>query len=407
MASPNHDLEDKKKRDFECDTCGKKLATKFALCKHERTHTPSQYKCEYCGKCYILYCSMKNHIASVHIRAETFECKFCTKILYSKIILKRHIKRRHSKNSENVKEKNYKCDHCAYVTDENGILQRHIRQVHENPGFNCTLCEATFRQTKSLNTHVRRVHYNEDLKNKSCPHQCGYSTSNNDHLRNHINAVHLGLRPFKCDLCEKDFTQKSHLNTHHKNVHLKVEDSRFYCHSCSKYFTSTQKLDEHVIRIHSVAKRYTCEECGYATNTKRYLLRHSFSHKDLSEYPFHCKDCKRRFIFQSDIEAHYKTCNLTEEQKDIQKKNPKYFCDICGSYFIKLSDHKLRIHSSNIRFKCEFCDFGTSSKQTIYRHSFHHKQFNKRPFGCDDCELRFITKAELKMHLPHCANPSK
>ena len=38
-------------------------------------------------------------------------------------------------------------------------------------------------------------------------------------MQTHFAAVHEGKKPFKCDLCEKTYTQKSHLNTHIRAVH--------------------------------------------------------------------------------------------------------------------------------------------------------------------------------------------
>ena len=43
-------------------------------------------------------------------------------------------------------------------------------------------------------------------------------------------SVHEGLKPFKCDSCEKDFTAKQSLLVHTYTIHKKKED--FKCTSC-------------------------------------------------------------------------------------------------------------------------------------------------------------------------------
>ena len=46
-------------------------------------------------------------------------------------------------------------------------------------------------------------------------------------MNKHIESVHEGMNPFKCNYCDKSFPQKHHLNGHIKSVHeLKKEDKQ-------------------------------------------------------------------------------------------------------------------------------------------------------------------------------------
>ena len=48
---------------------------------------------------------------------------------------------------------------------------------------------------------------------------CNKIYATNKDLQNHINSVHLKLRPFKCEQCPSAFTQKVSLNSHVKTKH--------------------------------------------------------------------------------------------------------------------------------------------------------------------------------------------
>ena len=74
--------------------------------------------------------------------------------------------------------------------------------------------------------------------------QCNYTTDRLFDMRNHINAVHLKLRPFKCSECELFFTQKCHLTSHNKCVHEHVKS--FVCPKCNRAFSVKANMARHI-----------------------------------------------------------------------------------------------------------------------------------------------------------------
>lgn len=83
-----------------------------------------------------------------------------------------------------------------------------------------------------------------------CPHSSKYKHS----LGKHMQAVHLKLRPFCCEICNhrtfKKFYLKAHMLTHRSKVP---------CPTCGKLF-SIQGLKNHIKDLHKKTKK--CEQCN-------------------------------------------------------------------------------------------------------------------------------------------------
>jgi uncharacterized Zn-finger protein len=47
---------------------------------------------------------------------------------------------------------------------------------------------------------------------------CGKSFSRQFRLQRHVKGVHLGVK-FRCDICQRTYTQMENLNAHKKMVH--------------------------------------------------------------------------------------------------------------------------------------------------------------------------------------------
>ena len=49
-------------------------------------------------------------------------------------------------------------------------------------------------------------------------------------MNKHVESVHEGKKPFKCDICDYSSSQKGHLKTHVASVH--EGQKTFKCHIC-------------------------------------------------------------------------------------------------------------------------------------------------------------------------------
>jgi len=117
--------------------------------------------------------------------------------------------------------KYFQCSECSHTTNSQTNLKKHIYCKHPQiesglslqMRFNCELCQRRFYDKR--------------------------------HLQNHQNSQHHNIRPYSCKSCEKCFFQEVHLNVHMK-LHKKEKDHM--CINCGKMFTLAHHLKRHHLR---------------------------------------------------------------------------------------------------------------------------------------------------------------
>ena len=158
-----------------------------------------------------------------------------------------------------------------------GSLDIHVKRLHDGIIFEykCDKCEKTFPHQSSLHAHKKTIHENVRHFCKLCD----TSYSENQGLKRHIEAIHLGVplkKNFRCDLCDKKYSSTSHLS-HHKNTeHKKI---RYKCEVCEKVYKSKFSLEQHLDSAHkdipfsSKCKEENCDKTYTTFSGLRYHMR--------------------------------------------------------------------------------------------------------------------------------------
>ena len=119
----------------------------------------------------------------------------------------------------------YQCGSCSKICSSEKLLKRHYYNVHheEKEILPCGECGKQFLHKFQLTNHKANVH-----KLKKCEH-CSLQISVANYKR-HVNEKHMDGPTLYCDICEKGFKRKTHLDGHLKTcvVHQ--------CSNCTTIF---------------------------------------------------------------------------------------------------------------------------------------------------------------------------
>ena len=159
---------------------------------------------------------------------------------------------------------------------------------------------------------------------KQKPFKCeicnkNFSTKNSQKV--HITRVHEGKKPFTCDTCGKRFADAYDLKKHNSMVH---EGVKYSCHICTDTFASKQAVHNHVVVKHEL-KDLTIDEHQMAEYGKIPEVAALIKRKPHKKY--YCKICEKEVLFGKI--AHIKKFH---GEKDGNLKCPK--CDKVFPTFI-------------------------------------------------------------------------
>lgn len=220
-----HDNGNKTTYDCKLDDCGKTFKTSSAHRVHMKSHAKeSRCLCPECGKKFTQRSLLRTHFQT-HFRDPSnrpFKCNYqdCNRSFYQERSVKYHKSTAHGIGDPIVRKKpdlTYFCDFCRKTFKLQSLLKRHLM------------------------IHVEE----EKLLRKNKCDKCEASFKRPEHLRLHLNSVHLKYKPYKCDYlgCEKSFAQIGSRNVHMK---IHVDDKPHICALCQKAFRLSKGLRAHM-----------------------------------------------------------------------------------------------------------------------------------------------------------------
>ena len=272
-------------------------------------------------------------------------------------------------------------------SDKNRKLERYQRTHKEKKSFKCEICDKIFSQKLHWKQH-QRVHSGEKpFKCDVCKKRFSEQGNLNQHQR-----VHTGEKPFKCDVCDKTFSQPSHLKTH-QGMH--TGEKPFKCNVCNKTFSQSSNLNGHQ-RVHSGEKPFKCDVCDKTFSQPAHLKTHQRIHT--GEKPFKCNVCETA----QDLFSFFKfeQWYLNRHQRVHSGEKP-FKCDVCDKTF---SERCTFEHTSKIfipvRNRLNVMYVTRRFSQQLFSLNRHIKEFIpvRNRLNAMYVTSRFLNAASLKTH---------
>ena len=178
----------------------------------------------------------------------------------------------------------FSCTKCDYKFVSKGLVESHIRQHNyedlaelrstcydkETTQFKCCLCQKTNIKTFSLMVSHAMIYHKEeiDLMKKplneddlkfECPECSGKACTKNSILVHRL-LEHYNNDVLTCNLCEKNFKNRSGAFSHRVKIHnhelellnatFTDDDKNHPCQFCGKKYFTNSSLTLHVSRAH-------------------------------------------------------------------------------------------------------------------------------------------------------------
>ena len=367
--STRHDLEShmevhRVNKPLKCKTCGLGFATKSILQVHKTTHSENRlFPCKQCGKTFSHAQRLLTH-SYIHLNADRFKCDQCNYTCENRHRLMRH-KKVHKKGDAHLpKPPAEKCSKIGDI-DISGItkcLDPKVLAMMGNPQsssspFKCKHCTATseFKTINPFLKHMRFAHPEVNVVDK--PYRCNicHKQFKKHSILIHHFTAHSNIKSFACPDCDKKYKKRTHLDEH-KKTHQPLE---YMCSVCGAFFLSNSNLKSHMNRIHLGLRPFKCDQCDKSFSEMR---------------------------------------NMEEHSQRIHRNDRPWMCDLCGKRFKAVGDLRRHTssHSSVKKYACDMCDYQCKRQDYLRKHLRIHT--GEKPYHCEACEMRFSNRTSLVLH---------
>ena len=386
------DLANHDKDQHICDICQMRVHSKSWHIKLK--HEEKVLGCKYCDKAFSIDSQLQSHILQAHIKP--LSCDSCDYTCGTQSILNIH------KNSHvNV---NNSCEECNLTFNSNYRRKIHVLKIHEKKfDYECSKCNKKFCVKGQLSFHMKKSHAsNGKEKQLFCCEYCSKQFKTLPRLKGHINMVHLKIKNFPCEQCDKSFFRKYNLQEHSRIEHSDGI-KKFLCADCGNCYLTSQKLHLHNKTVHG-SKNFECDKCHKCFALQRLLNEHVKKAHGVREEK--CPQCDKCFTNKTSVTIHIRSVHATRS----------HCCKQCNKGFGStklLKFHVKSVHGEKSH-KCTLC---SDMFPTTFRLKSHMEQTHdmSRPFHCLECSKTFNSKELLEHHVarahemrnceicPHCS----
>ncbi|KAK6631297.1 hypothetical protein RUM44_005823 [Polyplax serrata] len=289
---------------------------------------------------------------------------------------------------ENVKQKDCDGDLLkVFLRSVKKIPDNSVMVTKENKVFwQCWICHSTLKSRHLLARHLL-IHEPEENRPYRC-NVCNKMFTQMNNLKVHV-LSHNQEKQFYCDKCGRGFTHKSNFN-----VHMRKHDSEIYASNSranpSTYHNAKQQshdretiyeegilISRRKFDVTSSFKRkqsacitptHQCIICFKPFKHRSSLKRHQVQHSERQSESIIC-ECGKTFCQGQSLKKHKMIC-----KKRMEPPVKPFQCPTCPKRFVTRSDHKrhMATHSLSRDFNCYICSMPLKTSETLRRHLRRH-----------------------------------
>ncbi|XP_065209939.1 zinc finger protein 37-like [Planococcus citri] len=391
------DIE-KSKDEFQCPKCSNIFKYKYNLFAHLKTDCGNikPFKCDVCFKDFSYKQNLKKHMGTFisHNGSEKFrgrgpfECPNCGRKYKHKSTLTAHLRNECGASSSALS-----CPNCRRSYKYKSTLMRHLRlECGNKKFFRCQECDKSFAQKTHLISHMGFIHlriisYKEAGFIRHACRNCGRKYKHKQHLTFHLKYECGVSKKFKCNLCGKEFAQKS------DGVTFRMENfatgMRFVCpNNCGKTYSSEASVKYHYRYECGKAKEFECSKCDAMSIFKKLAVIPNNMPARLEIYP--CpNNCGRKYKYKFNMTKHWK-----------YECGRKQFQSMAAA--VEYKDEKNDSLSRKLLSSDEFyypSAFSLPVFDVVSQDSSNLNGDSKRRYPCVLCHQTFTRKDNLKRHV--------
>ena len=306
------------------------------------------YLCNFCTKDFKRPSDLIRHIR-IHNQDQPFKCRFCPRAFAIKSTLNSHLK------IHNESSRHHACTVCFKQFDSIKTLKEHQKDHVVVNDINMEPLILTDQGLVKTDHRFKSVYFptrNEALQRKHRCNSCTASFKKSSHLKQHVLSVHSRLKPFKCDVCDKNFVTRGSLNGH---LRTHTMDQAFQCSICPMVFTTKGSARRHMSSSHKVERLYVCPICRKTFKTNVLCKKHMKIHrKDVIDNASTLLPAQASMAPPSQEDDVLNTI----ETKDLTSRDMNLFAapqeELLGTITLQQGDQLANVDLSNIQITSDF-----------------------------------------------------